>query len=568
MPKYMPKIFLCFSIVLFALASAQNTTVYGTELPADAVSYDQQVFRIGCDNTATGVTFDFAVSVYQRYCINSGDIIVDQFQDALVDLDPDFNVIPASAESWSVSEDGRTWTFNLREGLQWSDGTPLTAYDYEATFRFSANPENGWDFAWFYSFLGSGGIENWSEVVAGELAPEALGIRAVDDLTLEVTTIEPFPPLPKVMNFAFVMQQRALEEHGPFYNNDPETSVSAGPYILAELDPGNRIVLEANPMYRGYRQPKLQRIEAIFMSPATFFAAFENGEIDAVPYQMLTPADFALIERDPVLSENYLRHYGDFRTDYLLFDTTQAPFDSLDVRKAFAHAVDREAIVAGVFGETKAMPAHSMLMPGFPGADVEGRLTDYQVFDCERANEHLAAAGYENGDGFPAQEMWLRGEAPAMAAVYQAVAASISQCLNINISVSNRDSRVYMDALNAQPTELMLGAISYGMDFLDQANLLGIWVSSGRHAWSNETYDNLVAEASAVVGDDALRDELFAQAEEVLVSDVGGVFIAHRWQGDLFKPNVQGAFREPDSTGVNGVHWGNNWVYSDLYIAE
>jgi peptide/nickel transport system substrate-binding protein/oligopeptide transport system substrate-binding protein len=283
---------------------------------------------------------------------------------------------------------------------------------------------------------------------------------------------------------------------------------------------------------------------------------------------MLTPADFALIERDPVLSDNYLRHYGDFRTDYLLFDTTQAPFDNWDVRKAFAHAVDREAIVAGVFGEVKAMPAHSMLMPGFPGADVEGRLTDYQVFDCERANEHLAAAGYEGGEGFPAQEMWLRGEAPAMAAVYQAVAASISQCLNIDISVSNRDSRVYMDALNAQPTELTLGAISYGMDFLDQANLLGIWVSSGRHAWENPTYDNLVAEASTVVGDDALRNDLFAQAEEVLVSDVGGVFIAHRWQGDLFKPNVQGAFREPDSTGVKGVHWGNSWVYSDLYIAE
>jgi peptide/nickel transport system substrate-binding protein/oligopeptide transport system substrate-binding protein len=550
------------------LSLAQNTTVYGTELPADAAPYDQQVLRVGCDNTATGITFDFAVSVYQRHCLSAGDLVGNQFQDTLVDLNSDFDVIPASAESWSVSEDGRTWTFNLREGLMWSDGTPLTAYDYEATFRFSADPENGWDFAWFYSFLGPGGIENWSEVVDGSLPPEELGVRAVDDLTLTVTTVEAFPPLPNVMNFSFVMQKQALEEHGPFYNNDPETSVSAGPFMLVEFDPGNRIVLEANPMYTGYRPPNIQRIEAIFMSPATFFAALENDEIDIVSYQMLTPADFALIERDPVLSDNYLRHYGDFRTDYLLFDTTQPPFDNLDVRTAFAKAINREAIVAGVFTEIKAMPAHSMLMPGFPGADVEGNLTSYQAYDCEQAQAHLADAGYPGGEGFPAQEMWLRGEAPAMAAVYQAVAASISQCLDVDIAVSNKDGRVYMDALNAQPTELTLGAVSYGMDFLDQANLLGIWVSTGRHAWFNETYDDLVSQASTTIGDDTLRDELFAQAEEVLVSDVGGAFIAHRWQGDLFQPDVQGDFRIPNATGISGIQWGNSWVISDIYIAE
>ena len=405
--------------------------------------------------------------------------------------------------------------------------------------------------------------------MAGELPPEELGVRAVDDLTLEVTTLEPFPPLPKVMNFAYTLQKKALEEHGPYYNNDPETSVSSGPFMLAELDPGNRVALEANPMYTGNRPPKLQRIEGIYMAPSTFFAAFENGEIDVAPYQMLTPADFALIQRDEVLSENYLRHYGDFRTDYLLFDTTTEPFSSLDVRKAFAKAIDREAIVDSVFGgEIKAMPAYSMLMPGFPGADTEGELTDYQAYDCDAAKAHLADAGYPGGEGFPAQEMWLRGEAPAMAAVYQAVAASISQCLNIDLQVSNKDSKIYMDALNAEPTGLNLGAISYGMDFLDQSNLLGIWVSSGRHAWENEEYDQLVSQASSTVGDDAQRDELFAQAEEVLVSDVGGAFIAHRWQGDLFKPYVEGEFREPDATGVSGLHWGNSWALSDMYITN
>ncbi len=92
---------------------------------------------------------------------------------------------------------------------------------------------------------------------------------------------------------------------------------------------------------------------------------------------------------------NYLRHYGDFRTDYILFDTFTPPFDNLDVRRAFAHAVDRQAIVAGVHGSIKAQPAHSMLMPGFPSADAAGELADLQRFDCGLARRHLAAAVYQ-----------------------------------------------------------------------------------------------------------------------------------------------------------------------------
>ncbi|MCA9838530.1 MAG: peptide ABC transporter substrate-binding protein [Trueperaceae bacterium] len=546
---------LVSTLLVFGIAFAQ-------EMPADAAPTEEQVLRVPCDNTRNEVTFDFAVSVYQRYACVS-----DLFQDTLIDLDKDFNVIPASAESWSVSEDGLTWTFKLKPGLMWSDGTPLTAYDYEATYRFSAMPDTAWDFTWFYSFIGPGGIKNWDKVVAGELPPEELGVVAVDDLTLEVTTEGPFPPLPGVMKFAFVLQKAALEAHGPYYNNDPATSVSAGPFMLESFDPGNKIVLVKNPNYTGYRPARLERIEGIYMAPATFFAAFEAGEVDRVPYEYLTPADFTIIENDPELSANYFRHFGDFRTDYLLFDTMNPPFDNLDVRKAFAMALDRDAIVKNVYGEIKAMPAHSMLMPGYPASDTEGELAEYQAFNCEKANEHLAAAGYPGGEGFPALEMWLRGEGPAMAAVYQASAASIAQCLNIDIQVSNKDGKVYTDAMNAK--ELQFGAVSYGMDFLDPSNLLGIWVSSGRHAWVNEEFDNLVAEASALVGDDEKRTQMFKDAERILVDDVGGVFIAHRWQGDLFKPYVLGdSFRVPDSNGISGVHWGNDNFWGDVYIGQ
>jgi peptide/nickel transport system substrate-binding protein/oligopeptide transport system substrate-binding protein len=165
--------------------------------------------------------------------------------------------------------------------------------------------------------------------------------------------------------------------------------------------------------------------------------------------------------------------------------------------------------------------------------------------------------------------MWLRNEGAALQAVYQAVAASIQQCLGVTIEVSNKDFKVYMDSLNAKPTQLQFGGVSYGMDFLDPSNLLGIWISTGRHSWKNDEFDQLVTEASSMTGDPEAREQMFKDAEKILVDDVGGIFIAHRWQGDLFQPYVLGeGIREPDSQGISAWHWGNDWVWSSLYISK
>ena len=540
-----------------------NVTVFGETLPDDALPYSRQVYRLPCSNTATQVTFDFAVSAYQPICSS------DLFGDALITLDKDFNVRPLAADSWEPTADGLTWHIRIREGQQWSDGVPLTAHDYAATYRLSANPDHGWDFSWLYSFLGPGGIRNWNQVIAGELPPEELGVVAVDDYTLAVTTEDLFPPLPGVLKYSWPLAAHAVAEHGPYYNNSPGTSVSSGPFRLEAYDPGNELVLAANPMYKGLRPPRLARIEHVYMAPGTEFLAFQAGEIDNIRYDFLSAADFEQVFNDPVMSRNYLLSFGDFRTDYLLWDTFNPPFESLDVRKAFAKAINREPIAENVFGPNRAMPARSMLMPGYPSSDTEGLLDHYQAYDCPAAREHLASAGYPGGEGFPRQEMWLRNEPPTMVAVYQAVAASVSECLDVDIEVSNKGGKVYMDALNAKPTELTLGAVSYGMDFLDPANLLGVWVSTGRHSWLNLEFDRLVGEASSLVGDPERRDRMCRDAQEILVDDAGGAFIAHRWQGNLVQPWLRGeAVREPDSHGIAGFHWGDDTAISDLYISN
>ena len=159
-------------------------TVFGEKLPDGALPYAEQVYREPCDITANQTTVDFMVAVYQRYC--TGD---SSFSLALVDLDRDFNVIPMAAESWEVSEDGLTWTFHLRPGMMWSDDTPVTANDWVQTYRYAADPEHAWDFAWYYA----GVIKNWDEVIAGELPLEELGVTAVDDLDAPDRDLQALP---------------------------------------------------------------------------------------------------------------------------------------------------------------------------------------------------------------------------------------------------------------------------------------------------------------------------------------------------------------------------------------
>jgi len=543
------------------LAGAQdaNKDVYGRTLPENAAPYDQQIYTGLCDSTAKQTSFSSVFTVYARIC-NS-----DQFGDSLVNLDENLNLIPGAAEKWESSTDGLSWSFHLRPGQVWSDGTPLTANDYVASYQYMATPSSAYDFVWMWQ----GTIKNWSESVAGEVKPSEIGVTAADDNTVVITTDGPRPYLPGMMYFWAPMQAKALTTIGPNYILDPKTSVSSGPFMLSEFKPGESIKLVANPTYNGYRKPFLKEFNSFYGDFQNgSFLAFQNHDIDTVNYQQLSPADFDVISKDPVLTANYRPNFGDFRTDYLLFDTFTKPFSDKNVRLAFAKAVDRDSIVKNVIGAQFGIPAYSFLAPGFPASDTDGALKDIQSFDCDAAKKLLADAGYPDGKGFPAQELELRGENDTHQAWFVAVAGSISQCLGVTITTNNMVQKDYMDALLARPTTVKLGAISYGMDYLDPANMLGVWVSTGRHSWSNPEFDKLVADANVLVGDPAKRLDMYKQAEKILVDDVGGVFIDHRIQGDLYQPYVAGDCFRPDAQGVGAWHWGNDWCWGTIYITK
>ena len=527
----------------------------GRELPADAAPLDQQVLIYPYSGWRTFTTIDFFQAVYER-----ADSLTDLLSDALVRLDKDFQVNPGAATEWSVDESGLVWTFKLDPNLMWNDGTPVTADDYVATFRYGADPEHAWDFSWYYQ----GVIRNWTQAVAGEVPVEEIGVRAVDAQTLEFTTEAPAPFLPAMLVYSATFQKAALEAHGGLYNSNPETSVSAGPYQLVEWTKDQRLVYAINPDYKGTNVPYIERIVVVNIGqPSQLMPAYEANEIDFVNGGgTLSPADLEIIGADPDLNAQYHPHYGDFRTYYFAFDTSQPPFDNLLVRQAFAHVLDRETILANVV-KRQGMAAYSFLMPGFPAANSSAHQETY-AFNVEGAQQLLAEAGYPNGEGFPKLTLKLRAEGPTPLAVAQAYAAALNESLGIEVEVNNMDFKAFMDELNAKPTGVQFTLISYGMDYLDPSNMLGVFLSGGRHPWSNAEYDSLVREASSFTGDPAERVRMFQEAETILVNDAAFVFTYHQTPGDLIKPYLKGPALEPDANGVSAWPWPGFSSFSDL----
>ncbi len=546
-------------------AAAPVTLPNGVTLPADAAPPEYQVYVNYFQNDAPYTTLDFMESVYARGGVGP---LNDLISEPLVRLNKDFEVQPAAALSWESNADGTVWTFNLDPNLVWSDGTPLTADDYVLTFQYAADPAHAWDFAWYYSAPGA--ILNWDKAVAGEVPTSEIGVKAEGPNTLVVTTETPAPFLPAKLLYSTPFQKKAFETHGPLYNNDPATSVSSGPFVLTEFKKGERIVWEANPNYKGSNKPFIQKVISIGAKPETYLLGYQSGEVDFVTGQALQAADNEIVAADPELSQQIRTNSQDFRTDYLFFDNESPPFNDVKVRQAFGHIVDRDTLIKSIITPSQGIPAYSFLMPGFPGSNSEG-LKDIQSYDPEKARALLAEAGYPNGEGFPKLTLWLRNEPPVRQAVAQAIAATIKQELGIEVDVQNQDQKVFMDALNAQPTEIQFGMVSYGIDFLDPSNMLGVWLGGGRHNWNNAEYDKLVSDAAANL-DTTARMVQFQEAERLLVTEAPAVWIYHRTVGDLMKPYVAGSVLEPNKAGSAALQWPGFSVFSDsigsLYITN
>lgn len=531
---------------------ARYTNSIGIPLPPDAAPPEYQVFTTF---KAEDRYLDMATSHYQ--VIGHDYALVNE---PLVRMDRNYNLLPAAATRWEVSADGLTWTFHLQPDLIYADGHPLTAYDFEDTFKRWADPATGFDLEWYYR-----SIRNWGAVVAGRLPLDSLGVTALDAHTISFATDDPTPYLPLILTFSWVTPTHLFEKHGPGWSTRPETLLGSGPFRLAEWSKLDRIVLTPNRHYRGPHKPYLEKVVSRLYNaavPPPMLSSYEAGAVDHVT--LANQAEINRVRTDPGLSGE-LDTYMAFGTTYLMMDTFKPPFDDLRVRQAFSHAIDTQALVESAL-QGVAVAAVSMLPDGFPAADTRG-LAPIQRYDPVLAKSLLAEAGYPDGRGFPRTVMWIRGANLQGGQAPQAVQAMLKHNLNIDIGVQNTEAKLFMETM--YQGNIAFAMIPYGYDYMDPSNLLGIWLSTGRHAWYNERFESIMSIANHLIGDPARRTALYREAERIVVEDVAGVFLWHRQLNELWKPYLRTEALERNDRGGYAIRVDKHLTLSTtLYVTD
>lgn len=513
-------------------------------MPPDAAPLDQQNYRFLVIEPST---LDANIAIYQA---QSG---LFPFE-GLGRLNHNFELVPAAAERWESNEAGDKWTFYLRKDGKWSDGRPVTAQDFEYTFKRAIDPVSANVYAFFYYPIKGAKAFNQGKTKDRD----SVGVTAIDEHTLVIETEGPCPYLPQLTAFtgSGAVPQWQVEKYGPKWT-EPENCVTNSSFMVESWDHGRKMEYVLNPHYNGPFKAYLERVTAIFIGAETDAGhlPYEEGEVD---YQVVTSREVPALRGNPELRDQ-LHVYSTFRTRFLIFDDQKKPYSDLRVRQAISHAIDRE-VLANVVMQGTASAAYTMLPPGFP-ADAGNTLDDIQRYDPELGRKLLTEAGYPDGRGFPKKEMVLRGTEMKQEA--QAIQQMLKDNLNIDLPIKILEARAYSTALMQWEMPLSLGGFS--QDFPDPHNMLSmVWRSQskpfGRQPWKNEAFDRLV-DGAAIEMNHEKRMGMYAEAQKILVEDVGAVFLFYQNEASLRKPWLKGI----KENNIGEFPFRN---YMDMYIGR
>ena len=519
----------------------------GVTLPDDAAPLDQQVFRSA---GIEGKHFDTMRNEYEGFAYEA---TIEQ----LAKMGPEGEWHPAAADSWELSEDGRTWTFHLRLDAKWSDGVPVTADDWVYSFRRYLNPEMANVYAWFLFDLENGEAYN-----KGEVDVEELGVKKIDDYTFSITTTVPIPYYMFKINWhAAPVPRHMVEEHGDGWANDPATAPSNGPYRIAEWNRGKNVIFTPNPHYTGRFPATFEQLIQVIIPEvgAPRLQMYQAGDIDGGVG--VTGDDLVQVLADPQLSnEAYISVMN--RGVYIYMNQRTPPFDNILVRQAFAHAVDRTALCDSVMRGT-CIPAHGFLPKDFPcERNDDPELIAFQNFDPEVAADLLAQAGYPGGEGFPELTIYTKeGEFIREA---EAIQRMLADNLGVKITPQNVERALYVDQM--RNGELKVALNRWGADFIDPSNFVDWWddpAASYFTGWTDEEYRNLIDTARPMAMSTE-RCDLYHGALKILARDAIGVFVMNPVQAVLYKDYVAGLTLTDD--GTLGVY--NMMLLDSAYIKE
>lgn len=446
----------------------------------------------------------------------SAEYVVHIFS-GLVSLDANLSVVPDLAERWEISPDGKTYTFYLRSGTRFQDGKELSAADVVYSLERACDPRTGSPVAAVYL----GDIVGANEKLSGR-ADTISGVKALDQRTVRITIAEPTATFLAKLTYstAFVLDRSNVEGGGW-----PSRPNGSGPFRLKEFSK-ERIVLQRNEYYHR-DPPRLQEV-VYYLSGGSPMSMYENGELDMV---YVGPADVERV-RDPANALNAeLSMVPQLDIQYLGINVNRPPFDDVKVRQAFALAVDREKITSVVWKGMRA-PAEGIVPPGMPNFQ---RSRSLLGFDPGRARQLLAESRYGGPSGLPPVTLSIGTLATELPPVIEALVAMYRDNLGVDVAVEGS-----ADVLADDPQLYSIGWIA---DYPDPENFLDLLFHSNSGLnymhYSNSKVDMLL-ESARVETSQQRRQELFLEAEQLIVSDAPWVPLWNSVDYVLTKPYVKG----------------------------
>ncbi|MFA0439177.1 oligopeptide ABC transporter substrate-binding protein OppA [Vibrio sp. 10N.286.49.C2] len=537
-----------FSITPLALLTSvsclTSSLVYGAVVPEEVVLAESQHVVRG--NDAEVATLDPA----KAEGLPEMHVIRDLFE-GLVIQDSDGNVIPGVAQSWETS-DNQTFTFHLRPDAKWSNGDAVVASDFVYSLKRAVDPAtaspNGW-------YLKMTRINNIGDILKGEKPTSELGIKAIDDLTLEFKLDSPVPYFVAMTGHTSMMpvHRASVEALGDKWAR-PGNLVSNGAFTLTQWVVNERIELVKNSSYWNNAQTVLSEVTFIpFESQTAALNRYMAGEVDItsdVPAQMAEK--LKKDQKDAYTVVPLLCTY------YYAFNTTRAPFDDVRVRKAVSYTIMRDVITNGVtkVGNIPAYTFAHQYVAGFKATQPDySRWTQSQR--DQQAQKWLAQAGY--GEDNPLKVKLLYNTSESNKSIAVAISSMLNKNLNAEVELENQEWKSYLVARREGDFDIL--RTSWCGDYNEASTFLSLMTSDSagnRAFYESDQYDQQIAKA-LMATDQKTRNQFYDQAEATLVKDMPIAPIYYYMQARLVRPTIGGF-------PVNNVE---GRVYSkDLYVIQ
>lgn len=472
----------------------------------------------------------------------------------LVTLDDDDNTVPGAAESWDYDEDTLTYTFHLRKDGVWTNGDPVTAKDFEFAWSQALNPDVASDYAYFLYF-----IKNAEKYFNGEVTWDEVGVKVVDDYTLEVTMEQPTPYALFLFSFGTLapINQRFYEAVGAdLYSTEAQYFCTNGPFALTEWSHNDKIVMQKNDAWHGAADVEVEEIDWKIITDANAaLSSFLAGDLD-----MVGLGTGELIKQATAAGAT-IQSYTDGTSFYIYFNNNDQYLSNVNLRRALFNAIDEQKEIDTVW-QNDNEPMTSFTAPGVSATDgtsFAGKVGELYApsRDQEKAKEYLATALSELGctvDDLSAHLSIDCGDSATSIAEASFYQEQWRQVLGIEVAVNSMITK--QGSQNRKTGNYVMSVTGWGPDYNDPNTFLDLWVTDGGNnqtGFSNERYDELIDLASKET-DLEKRESYFIECEQIIADQlpIGPAF----WRAPSYacSDKIKGGMHRSTFQDINAVY--------------